>query len=148
MSDVRVVSPGASTTAKIALAIAIIALVLIIGFGIWWFYSRSKDVNNPTWRSATAVTSGTTDTFTPSGDDIYIVSSNTALVLTISAPSTSDLKGAMFIVNNTTNTNAITVVKGTGVTSTIPAIITIAAGTSAQFMWTAKDQFRRISPFN
>jgi hypothetical protein len=137
---------GASGTAKAALALSIIALVLLIGFGIWWFFTRSGDVNNPKWGIATSATTGTSDTFSPNGEDIYIVANLTAFTLNIATPSTTSLKGAMFIVDNTTNTNAITIAKGKGVT-TIIGSTTIDAKTSAQFIWLDNATIRRISPF-
>lgn len=138
---------GPSGVAVAALIISIIIALILLGLAIYWWYSMSRTNGNPYWTIANGVTSGTADSWSPDGNDIYVAKNPASFTLTTNA-SGSSLTGRMFMIDNTFNaaTNEITIVGGSGVTITdkTGANFKVVGGTSAQLIWLSNTTINRL----
>jgi len=146
---------GPSGVAVAALIIAMIVALILLGLFVWVWYQGNKTNFNPFWVVTAGVASGTTDSWSPDGNDIYQVKNPASFSLKINASGTS-LNGRMFMIDNTANvsTNVVTVVGGTTSGST-PTAVTILdttgknfkidGGTSAQFIWYSNTSVTRLT---
>jgi hypothetical protein len=146
---VRSESRGASTVAWIALVLAIILIIAVIILGIMYFRNRNIFDTNPPWVIAPAITTGTTDTFAPAGDNIYISRNPASFTLSISKPSTPTT-GRMFEINNTNQASSVLITvrpatgSGISITDNISSNGTVEGRTTAQYIWTSETTIVRL----
>ena len=99
--------------------------------------------------STTTATSGAV-TFTPTTDSILqIPTGSAAFQISIASPATGDYGiGSVFMIDNTANSQPITVLPGAGHTLTVRGVsvpsLSIPANSTAQFVWTSANNFRLL----
>lgn len=130
--------------AWIALILAVIAIILAItGSTTNHVRHNSHEAHGITLVLQKGVTSGSTDTMTTGGNNLYIGQSSEALSLTISANDENKEGRELFIKNNSSNN--ITLKGGTGVTLQDGRLnLTVTSGQTAAFVGTGGNSFLRL----